>query len=288
MFSASSLPAGILFNASEISFRYSTTGSCRNLGTPLTASSENSFAKDPEITPEEVVAKHLKSLGTPENLAAIKSRLVTGTASYAAQSPTTKNGLFQIASEGRKLGIATKINTLPYVRTNDGYSWAYDGHNATISSHPHPLRDFVRRYDGLLKEGLMGGTMSVAWPLLDVKERQPRLKYSKKKINGQQLHELTYNPNSRRGILGLRIRLYFHFETFRHVMTEYRYGSRYLYEQFDDFREVDGLTLPHKYTIFYSWTNYLREHEFVSCRWILKSEQWRHNTRIDPQLFQAD
>jgi hypothetical protein len=43
--------------------------------------SEQSFAKDPEIKPEEVVAKHLKSIGQPEILATIKSRVVMGTAS---------------------------------------------------------------------------------------------------------------------------------------------------------------------------------------------------------------
>ena len=257
--------------------------------------SENSFAKDPEITPEKVVAKHLKSLGTPENLAAIKSRLVMGTASYAAQSHTTKNGLFQIASEGRKLGIAT-----------NSYARAYDGRNATISSHPHPLRDFVRRYDGLLKEWLMGGTMSVAWPLLDVKERQPKLKYSKKKIDGQQLHELTYNPKSRSGTLQLRIKLFFDFETFRHAMTEYSYshsGIMLLFrEQFGDFREVDGLMLPHRYTIYYSSekihgstlsfpqippTPTGPSSTFIG-RWTMKAEQWQHNTQIDPQHFKAN
>ena len=120
-----------------------------------------------------------------------------------------------------------------------------------------------------------------------IKERQPKLKYNRKKIDGQQLHELTYNPKSRRGILGLRIRLYFHFETFRHVMTEYRYNSSYLYEQFDEFREVDGLVLPHKYTIYYS-THSSFDGESVSRRWILKAEHWLHNSRIELQPFKAE
>ena len=49
------------------------------------------------------------------------------------------------------------------------------------------------------------------------------LKYSKRKIEGPQLHEITYSPKSRGGTLQLRIKLFFNLETFRHVMTEYKY-----------------------------------------------------------------
>ena len=101
--------------------------------------SDKSFAKDKEIKPEEVVAKHLESIGKPDALAAVKSRMVMGTASVEyiqGVYETPINGQFQIASEGRRLGIAMKFNTLKYT----GEYFAFDGH--------------------------------------DVKERQPKLKYS--------------------------------------------------------------------------------------------------------------
>lgn len=46
------------------------------------------------------------------------------------------------------------------------------------------------------------------------------LKCSKRKVEEQQLHELTYSPKSRSGTLQLRIKLFFNLETFHHVMTE--------------------------------------------------------------------
>jgi len=163
---------------------------------------------------------------------------------------------------------------------------------------------FVRQYYGLLEEGLMAGTLSAAWPLMDVKERQPKLKYSKRKVEGQQLHELTYSPKSRGGTLQLRIKLFFNLETFHHVMTEYKYyysGIELLFlEQFEDFREVDGMTLPHKYTIYYSSDRYDSNLSFPGephptaglgspsiVRWTFKAKQWMHNAHIDPKLFKA-
>ena len=100
-------------------------------------------------------------------------------------------------------------------------------------------------------------------------------------------------------MLRLQTKLFFDFETFRHVMTEYSYsysGSGYgdifltrrsikqlLKEEFDDFREVDGLMLPHKYTIYYS-----EDTSPFIARWTIKAEQWQHNTQIDPELFEAE
>lgn len=157
-----------------------------------------------------------------------------------------------------------------------------------------------------MREGLLGGTLSVAWPLLDVQERQPKLKYNKREVERRQLHELTYNPKSQSGVEGLQIRLFFDPETFRHVMTEYRFeepGDEYpgtvgrrdivqalndrrfavLREKLDNFSEVDGMMLPHRYTIEYSVT---AQYSAVTY-WKVEVKQLLHNAPIDPQLFKA-
>jgi len=125
--------------------------------------------------------------------------------------------------------------------------------------------------------------------LLDIQERLPKLRYREREIDGRHLHELEYSPKSRIGMEGLEIRLYFDFDTFRHVMTEYLYNYRLypgstaiLKERFDDFGKVDGMILPHKYTIEYSTTT----PSFIGC-WILNAEQWRHNSKPDPEFFRA-
>ncbi len=253
--------------------------------------SEKSFAKDIEIKPEELVAKHLNSIGKPETLAAIESRSVEGTASVQFIQRgfgRLPNGQFLLVSKQRKLGIVMKFDAIDY----PGEHFVFDGHNAAVAyldfDTKSRLGTFITRFYGLLKEGLLGGTLSVAWPLLDVAERQPKLKYRKRIIEGRQLHELTYEPRSRSGALELQIKLFFDFETFRHVMTQYSYSNlsgptvkMLLQEQFDDFREVDGLMLPHRYAISYS-----EEPAFIG-RWTIKVERWRHNAQIDPKLFKA-
>jgi tetratricopeptide (TPR) repeat protein len=251
--------------------------------------SERPFAKDKKITPEEVVAKHLKSIGKPEIVASIKSRTVLGTASVEFITGNFGNlppGQSLFVSEGPKLGIIMKFHDFGY----PGEYFAYDGHDVTIGyinfGARSQLGDFIRDYHGLMREGLLGGALSLAWPLLDIQERRPKLKYAKRKIDGRQLHELTYLPKSTNGMLQLQIRLFFDLETFRHVMTEYRFFyfdyRQLLQEQFEDFREVDGLMLPHRYTIVYSTA----PAAFIT-RWTIKAEQWLHNVPIDPALFKA-
>ena len=249
--------------------------------------SDKSFAKDKEIKPEEVVAKHLNSIGKPEILAAIKSRAMRGAASaefIQGGFGSLPYGQSLIVSERRKLGIIMKFDTYSY----PGEHFAFDGNDATVAYLEFYIKsrlgDYFTQFHGLLEEGLLGGTLSVAWPLLDVQGRRPKLKYSKRTIEGRQLHELTYMPKSSWGTLQLRIKLFFDFETFHHVMTECKYYSVpewQLKEQFEDFREVDGLTLPHIYTIYYSVPQ-----SFIG-RWTIKAEHWLHNAQIDPQLFKA-
>ncbi len=118
----------------------------------------------------------------------------------------------------------------------------------------------------LLFLGLLGGVLTTGWCFLRLEQLQPKLNYrGLKKIDGRQLHELSYT--ARKGNDGMRVDLYFDPETFRHVRTTYHYeiGARLqasrdpdesarrqdsvfdLTESFDDFRQVNGLTLPHKY-----------------------------------------
>jgi hypothetical protein len=82
------------------------------------------------------------------------------------------------------------------------------------------LAKLVHDYPFLLKEGLLGGTTSVAWCLLAMEERQPKLEYrGLKKIEGRQVHELKYQAKKRAA--DFKIFLYFESDTFRHVLSEY-------------------------------------------------------------------
>jgi len=221
-----------------------------------------------KLTAEEVVARHLKSIGTPEDLAAIKTRIVAGTSLYTARSPGSgqNSGLSILFSEGNKSVIAMTFANPAYPHDKFGY----DGENLIISYVKPGLRstlgDFIFRRTSIFKDGLVGGTLSTAWPLLHWSNDKGKLEYGgTKKVDGRETYVLKYTP--RKGS-DLKISLYFDGQTFQHVRTEYaqvvsaqmgatpdadKAGQRELHyeleEQFSDFKQEGKLTLPHTYKI---------------------------------------
>lgn len=127
------------------------------------------------------------------------------------------------------------------------------------------LGNFLMTHSLVFKQGLMGGTLSTAWPLLDLSARNPRLEYAGlKTLDNRKLHELTYQAQ---GGSDLQVRLFFAEATFQHVRTEYErviaasIGTRSsidakereirykMVEEFSNFRNEGGLNLPHSYKI---------------------------------------
>ena len=168
-------------------------------------STPNSLAKSPTIRAEDVVARHLASIGTPEARAAVKNRVATGIAQVVfrlgghGQLP----GKCNVISEGRKVHFEMDFSALGY----RGEQFAFDGEKTTVGQvqpgQRSPLSDFVYTYNVILREGFLGGTLSTAWPLLDLTGRQPELDYTGlKKIEGKQLHGLKYK--AKKGAGGFR------------------------------------------------------------------------------------
>jgi hypothetical protein len=182
------------------------------------------YSQNKELTAAELVAKHLKALGKPEALAKVKTRGVFGDAAVQfiqGGSGQLMDGLFALGSEGRNLGMQLKFNDNKY----PGEYFAYNGKETTVGyitpGQKSPIGEFIFRYNGLMKEGLLGGVLSVAWPLLNVQERQEELVYKQEKVEDHVCHVLEYG--SRKSLGGdLKVKLYFDPETFHHVRTEYR------------------------------------------------------------------
>ncbi len=221
-----------------------------------------------KLTAEEVVARHLKSIGAPEDLAAVKTRIAAGTSLYTARSPGSgqNSGLSILFSEGNKSVIAMTFANPAYPHEKFGY----DGANLVISYVKPGLRstlgDFIFRRTSIFKDGLMGGTLSTAWPLLNWSNDKGRLEYGgTKKIDGRETYVLKYTP--RKGS-DFKISLYFDAQTFQHLRTQYaqtvsaqtgatpdadKSGQRELHyeleERFSDFKQEGKLTLPHTYKI---------------------------------------
>ncbi len=183
----------------------------------------NSYAGEKALTAQEVIAAHIQSIGAPDSLRSIKNRGINGITTVQfiqGGTPGKMIGQSLIVSAGQNLGIIMNYGAREY----PGEHFAFDGTDVTVLNinpgQRSPLGDFVYRYNALMKEGLLGGALSLGWPLLDIEKRQPALKCRKAKVEGQELYEIEYAPKS--SMDDVKVKLFFEPDTFRHVRTEYR------------------------------------------------------------------
>lgn len=276
------------------------------------------------LSPEDLVAKHLNSIGSKQAISNVKSRVVTGQVEYRILSGGqggVLDGSSTFLTEGRKILLYIKFPNNEY----HGERFIFDGEHieiraATSRQSRSALGDLLRVQDVIIREGLLGGALSTAWPLLDLDEHKVRLSYiGLKDINGQRLHVLAYKPKKS---TDLTIHLYFDLETFRHVQTVYtlsvrpnmagvptnvmqspekgsmdvgetpeiasarQFEIRYrLEERFSNFTTVDGLTLPTHYTVQFSQEQ--QNGATVLSQWDTNLTGIQENVSPDPRNFQV-
>jgi hypothetical protein len=234
---------------------------------------------DDKLAPADLVAKHLESIGSAEARAKMQGTRIKGNATVTVKlcGEGQVDGQVLMGSKGDVNLINLKFDTPAYPFE----SLVYDGKKFTASQFKPGSRTCLAQFfltnDVLFKEGLVGGTLSESWPLLNVTGKNPKLEYSGlKKIGNKELHAVKYSP--RKGS-DVKIVLYFEPDTFRHVRTDYSrviYASEQrriagggpglppeqrqqapparidAYEEFADFKEESGLTLPHTYKLHLS------------------------------------
>lgn len=249
---------------------------------------------------EDVVAKHLAAIGPADALASIKSLIAIGSSKAITRTNAVKElvGVAQLASEGDKVLLAILFNSTAYPHEKA----AYNGQSQSVAILPDGKRSilgtFLVAHDTPFKQGLIGGVLSTAWPLLNTGAEMPKLSYSgTDKINNRQVHKLKYDS---RKSGGLQVSLFFDAETFHHVRTEYQYAisapmgrtpeesvsqleSRYkLLEEFSDFKTEGKLTLPHTYKIRYTIEE---RNNTQMLEWILNFSQFAFDDQIDAKAF---
>lgn len=256
------------------------------------------------MKPEDVVAKHLDSIGTLQARKDVKSRVIQGGATYRVivGGSGAIDGKYVFASDGSRSNFLFKINASSY----HGEQFICDGNKtsiaATWSDKTHSeFGDFVLAQDIFLKDNLLGGVWSTGWPLLDVEGRRPKLHLEGlKKIDGKELLGLRYQP---RKSTDLDIVMYFDPQTYRHVMTVYsvepprsieggelaqaqQLHKRYnVEERFSEFQTVDGLTLPSHYDL--RFTLEAESGATKTIEWEVRALSVNHNISIDPRSFQV-
>jgi hypothetical protein len=268
----------------------------------LTAMAASRPLLSDKVSVEEVIAKHVESIGAADTRASIKNRVFSGTVLAAYRAPRTANftGESVMASDGNKSFIGMRFENSSYGQER----FAFDGHDVTIG-YTNPgdrsnLGDFLLTHKDAIKSGLMGGALSSAWPLLN--PANPKVKMSHAgtaKVNGAQAIEIKFEPKSGSD---LQFSLFFDQETYRHIRTEYtrlisagignnidasggQRSTRYkMTEDFSDFSKEGGLTLPHSYKISLELDT--RNGTFTAD-WALKLTQFDFNQQIPPTTFKV-
>lgn len=253
-----------------------------------------------KIKAEEVVAKHLESIGPAKVREAIGTRIISGTAQVIIRTTPAGQavGKAVLASEGAKSLFGMSFPSPVYPREQLGFNGSNFMAAFATPGVRSGLGNFLMLHDIIFKHGLMAGTLSSAWPLRDLAAHHAQVDYlGTRKVDDRVLHELRYLP---RGNSDLKVTLLFDQETFRHVRTEYERtvsaplgrveysnvqerDARYkMVEDFSLFKPEGGLTLPHIYTIRLSIDTV---NGTFLAEWTIKLTQFEFNQKIDQSAF---
>lgn len=275
----------------------------------LTAAS--SLMSGAEMKAEDVVARHLDSIGSAPARSAVHSRILQGTSRFKmlVGGGGELQGTSALVSEGRKAVVMLKLANGDY----RGEQFVTDGEKVSVATTTSGHRrsafgDFVHSQDQIVREGLLGGTLTTAWALLHLDENKPKLSFDgEKKADGRPAYQLTYHSRKNDD---MTVHLYFDSENFRHVMTTYtitlasglapnagagaadvtkssrQQEIRYtIEERFSDFATTEGVTLPSKYSIHF--TRELQSGSTEVSEWDIVADQISNNTSLDPRNFEV-
>lgn len=251
-------------------------------------------------TVQEVISRHLDSIGSADARAAARSRLILGTAlvTFRIGGTGQADGRAVLASQGNMSLIGITLDVPEYPRENLGF----DGKTLTVADLKPGVRStlgkFFMSHEMPFREGLLAGTLSSAWPLLNISSMKASVKFDgTKKIKERQVYVLRYEPKNDSG---LKTKLYFDAETFRHVRTEYEQRQvqqmvtqpgvtqqqgdsiTRLVEEFSDFKTEAGLTLPHSYKLQLSIEALNRR---ALQDWAFTLSQFSFNKTLDQKQF---
>ncbi|MEJ7846897.1 MAG: hypothetical protein WKF92_02285 [Pyrinomonadaceae bacterium] len=253
-----------------------------------------------DLKAEEIIAKHLESIGTKEKLAGIKNRLVMGASSFESKLPSKRTGgKALIVSEGTNLYFIASFASKEYPFEKIGYFNDKISLPYVTSGKRSPLGAFIADHEKLLSDGIMTGSMSNTWALINWQKGKADIKSGgTKKIDGRKAYVLDYFPKSG-GSGEFSIKMFFDAETFQHIRTEYRHEiasaqdtfgrlgrqgglKLQLTEDFADFKAAGGLMLPHSYKLNYQTDSNSGTFEYI---WGIAVTQYVFNRKLEENFF---
>lgn len=227
-------------------------------------------AQKPSV--DGVIAKHLDSIASKEKRSAVKNQMILTDLHFKHKGNTNNiTGKALFLSEGEKTLWGMNLSSNDYPQDYFGYNGQETKVAFTRPGVRSIIGDFIFSHRELLKDGLLGGSLSSAWTLLNNDSKKSKLSYEgTKTIDGIETHVLSYVP---KGGSDLSIKMYFDKENYRHIRTEYNQSigatqgtnidnsagqgvDRYrLVEDFSKFTKMGDLTLPSVYKLSYSYSS---------------------------------
>jgi hypothetical protein len=217
-----------------------------------------------KVTVEELVEKHIQSIGKVEDVAQIKSRVLIGTGKIGSRraAVTPDVGAVQFGSQGGKTVFAMIFNYIDYPYEKA----AFDGEDISVGvpkGRKTPVAEFLRSQTVVLKQGLFGGVLNSAWPLTNLKDNKVKVEYGGRgEWRNVPAHKLKFLTKTG----GISVVLFFDSSTYRHIGSEYkltippRQGGMTtnssqmptyvtLTESFGNFKSAGKVVLPFSYQL---------------------------------------
>lgn len=255
-----------------------------------------------ELKAEEVIAKHLESIGTKEKRAEVKNQLAGGISQFESKMPSKKTGgKVVIVSDSGNLFLVSSFNSQEYPFEKIGYFKEKVALPFVTAGTRSPLGAFLIDHNKLLSEGLLGGSVSSRWALLNSQRKGRFTSAGTKKIDGRKAYALNYSAENI-GSFDFTVKMFFDAENFQHLRSEYRrtvapreevfgrLGTQTgvkiaLIENFGDYKVVNGLTLPHSYKISYMTESNSGTYEY---EWNFAFTQYIFNQNLAADFFKFD
>lgn len=257
------------------------------------------IGQDKKLSAEEIIQKHLASVGTAERRDEVKNHFAVGTSAFASKFPAKQTaGKALIVSQGGDLLFLASFASQEYPFEKIGFFRKDISLPHVTAGTRSPLGAFLADHPTMLRHGIFGGSLSRSWPFYSGNKLEGRIESSgTKKIDGKKVYGVDYFPSTNSSEFS--VKLYFDAETFGHVRSEYRhviapqqdpFGTlgrqtglkQTVIETFSDFKTVEGMTLPHTYKISYLTDSNSGVYEYD---WGINISTFYFNQKLEPDFF---
>jgi hypothetical protein len=252
------------------------------------------------LSADEVMAKHLESVGTKEKRHSVTTLFAAGFSEFESKVPEVKGGgKAVVVSDPNNLFFVLSFNSRDYPFEKIGAFGKKISLPFISAGNRSLLGSFLTEHSKVLSDNLFCGSMSLRWINHIALNRMKSA--GKKNLMGRQTYAIDVMPSGS-GSDEFKVRIYLDAETFRHVRSEYHREGRVgrvmfgeqnqqaaakveLIEDFTDFKDVEGLTLPHTYKITFLSNSTSRMYQ---NSWGVRVANYYINQKLASDFFTFD